>query len=82
MKQYINFKKAYDSVRMEVLYSILTEFGVPMKLIILIKMYLNRTYSKVCIGKHLPDSFPVQNKTIRCSITSVPLGRSRKTRWD
>jgi hypothetical protein len=24
-------------------------------------MYLNETYSKVCIGKHLYDSFPIQN---------------------
>jgi hypothetical protein len=32
-----------------------------MKLIRLIKMCLNETYSKVRIGKHLSDSFPVQN---------------------
>jgi hypothetical protein len=29
---FIDFKKAYDSVRREVLYNILTEIGVPMKL--------------------------------------------------
>jgi hypothetical protein len=27
----------------------------------LIKMCLNETYSKVCIGKHLSESFPIQN---------------------
>jgi hypothetical protein len=32
-----------------------------MKLVRLIKMCLNETYSKVHIGKHLSDSFPVQN---------------------
>jgi hypothetical protein len=48
-------------MRMEVLYNILTEFGVPMKLVRLIKMCLNVTYSKVRIGKHLSDSFPIQN---------------------
>jgi hypothetical protein len=32
-----------------------------MKLVRLIKMCLNETYSKVRIGKHLSDSFPVQN---------------------
>jgi hypothetical protein len=34
---FINFKKAYDSVRKDVLYSILIEFGVPMKIFKLIK---------------------------------------------
>jgi hypothetical protein len=32
-----------------------------MKLARLSKMCLNKTYSKVCIGKHLSDSFPIQN---------------------
>jgi purine nucleoside phosphorylase len=40
---FIDFKKAYDSVRREVLYSILIEFGVPRKLVRLIKMCLNET---------------------------------------
>jgi hypothetical protein len=44
-----------------VLYSILIEFGVPMKLVRLIKICLNGTYSKDSIGKHLSDSFPIQN---------------------
>jgi hypothetical protein len=32
-----------------------------MKLVRVIKMCLNETYNKVCIGKHLSDSFPIQN---------------------
>jgi hypothetical protein len=48
-------------VRRRVLYNILIEFGVPMKLIRLIKACLNEAYSKVRIGKHLSDSFPIQN---------------------
>jgi hypothetical protein len=37
------------------------EFGVPMKLVRLIKMCLNETYSKVSIGKYLSDNFPIEN---------------------
>jgi hypothetical protein len=40
---FIDFKKAYDSVRREVSYNILIEFRVPMKLVRLIKMCLNET---------------------------------------
>jgi hypothetical protein len=54
-------RKAYVSVRREVLCNILIEFGVPMKLVRLIKMYLNETCKKVRIVKHLSDSFPIQN---------------------
>jgi hypothetical protein len=35
---FMGFKKAYDSLRKEILFSILIEFGVPMKLMKLIKM--------------------------------------------
>ena len=35
---FIDFKKAYDSLRMGVLYNILIEFGNPMKLVCRIKM--------------------------------------------
>jgi hypothetical protein len=41
----------------EVLYNILIESGVPMKLVRLLKMCLNEIYSKVCIkgkGKVIP----------------------------
>jgi hypothetical protein len=58
---FIDFKKAYDSVKREVLYSILLECGIPKKLVRLIKMCLNETYSNVRIGKLLSDKFPIQN---------------------
>ena len=37
---FIDFKKAYDSVRKKALYNILIEFTIPMKLVKLIKMCL------------------------------------------
>jgi len=50
---FIDFKNACDSVRREVLDNILTEFGIPVKLVTLIQMCLNETYSRVRVGKHL-----------------------------
>jgi hypothetical protein len=48
---FIDFKKGYDSIKREVLYKILVEFGITKNLVRLIKMCLNETYSKVRIGK-------------------------------
>ena len=39
---FIDFKKACDSVRREALYNILIEFGIPKKLVRLIKMCLTQ----------------------------------------
>ena len=60
-KSLLDFKKAYDSVRREVLYKILIEFGIPRKLVRLIKMSLTETYSRVWVGKNVSDRFPVKN---------------------
>ena len=54
-----DFGKSYDSIRRVVLYHILIEFGIPMKLVRLIKMCLNTTCSTV--SKHLSDMFPIRN---------------------
>jgi sorting nexin-29 len=76
---FIDFKEAYDSVRREVLYNILIEFGI---LVRLIKVCLNETYSKVRIGKHLSDSFPIQNGLKQGdALPPLLFNRSRKTRW-
>ena len=57
----VDFKKSYDSVRREALYNILIEFGIPMKLVSLIKMCLTETYSRVRVSKNLSDMFPIRN---------------------
>jgi len=58
---FIDFNKAYDSVRREVLYNILIGTGIPMKLVKLIKMCLTEMCSSVRVGKHLSDVFPIRN---------------------
>jgi hypothetical protein len=56
---FIDFKKAYDSVMREILYSIFIEFGLSMKLVRLIRMCSNETYSIVYIDKYLSNNFPI-----------------------
>ena len=57
---FIDFKKAYDSVRREVLCNILIESGIPKKLVRLI-MCLSETYSRDRVGKNLTDMFSIRN---------------------
>ena len=70
---FTDFKKAYDSVRREVLYSILIEFGIPRKLVRLIKMCLTERYSRVRVGWNLSDIFRIRNglKKRRCFIANA-----------
>jgi hypothetical protein len=43
------------------LYNILIEFGIPKKLVRLIKMSHTETYSRDRVGKNLPEMFPIRN---------------------
>jgi hypothetical protein len=86
---FIDSKKAYDSLRREALYNILIEFGIPRKLVGLIKMCLSETSSRVRIGKNLSDKFIIQNDlkqlltTHYCFLTllwNMLSGGSKRTR--
>ena len=43
------------------MYNILIEFGILMKLVRLIKIYVNETYRKVHADKNLYDTVPIKN---------------------
>ena len=58
---FLDFKKAMIQLRGAVFYNILIEFGIPMKLVKLIKMYLYEACSRVRVGQHLYVTFPLMN---------------------
>jgi len=58
---FIDFKKVWDSIRREVQYKILIEYGIPRKFVRLIKMSLTETYSRVRVGKNMSDRFLFRN---------------------
>jgi len=58
----MDFKSAYDLVRMEVLYNIvIEEFGIPVKVIRLTKTCLIETCSRFRLGKLLSNTFHIKN---------------------
>jgi hypothetical protein len=50
-----------DGVRRDVLHNMIIVFGIPMKLVRLIKMCLNETYSRFRASRHLSDMFHIKN---------------------
>jgi hypothetical protein len=70
-----------------VIYNILIEFGIPRKLVELIKMCLNETHNRVYIGKNLSDKFTVQNglnqgDALSPLLWNIPSGGFKRTRKD
>jgi hypothetical protein len=54
--------------------NILIEFGIPMELVRLIKMFLTERRSKGRVGKNLSDTFPVRNVLYQeYALPSLPL---------
>jgi hypothetical protein len=76
-------------LRRVVLYNILIDFGVPIKLIRLTEMYLNKSCSNICTGKHLCDAFHAQQSetTKRCFVTTAfqlcfRIHHYERSQWD
>jgi hypothetical protein len=67
---YIELKKAYNSIKREVLYNIPVEIHILKNIVRLIKICLNESYCKVRIGKLLSDKFPTQNGLKRADALS------------
>jgi hypothetical protein len=55
-----DFKNAYDSVTRTVLFNIITKFIIPMKLVRLIWVCLDKAYSVFQIGQNLSGIFPIK----------------------
>ena len=43
------------------MYNILIEYGIPKKLVRLVKMCMTEEYSGVRVGKNVSDMFPIRN---------------------
>ena len=47
---FIDFKKAYDSIKRQKLYNIMLAFGIPKNLVRLVRVCMSDTFSRVRIG--------------------------------
>jgi hypothetical protein len=54
---YIDYKQAYDSINRDQLIEIIKEFGIPSKVVRLVKMTLEKTNNKVKIQGKMSPSF-------------------------
>ncbi|XP_013399160.1 uncharacterized protein LOC106165493 [Lingula anatina] len=58
---FVDFKKAFDSVHRETLWKILLSYGVPPKIITLISMFYNHFQCSVILDNTLTEWFPVDS---------------------
>jgi hypothetical protein len=57
----VDIREAYGRVRKEIIYNILIEFGVVLKVVKLIKTRLKENYSNNHTGKYLSITVPIQS---------------------
>jgi hypothetical protein len=67
---FIGFKKACDLVRRKYLYNISIEFGIPMKLVRIIKC-VNETCNRIRVSKYLSDMFHIKKWFARRSLSPL-----------
>jgi len=67
----IKFEKGYYPFRIVVLYNTLKEFGIPMKPVRPIKLYLNETYSRYRLGKYCLTCFLLRNFEARKFVIAI-----------
>jgi hypothetical protein len=56
---FIYCRQAFDSVNRKALYDTLEDFGIPLKLIQLVKITLNNSQTKIVVGSQVTRSFAV-----------------------
>ena len=61
-------------------YKILILFGIPLKLVWLIKMLLNENYTRIRLGKYLSDLFPIENGLRKRSFIAIAFQLSFRVR--
>jgi hypothetical protein len=57
---FIDFSKAFDSVHLSALWKILGHYGIPNKIIFIIKMLYTKFQGKVICGTNFTDNFSIQ----------------------
>jgi hypothetical protein len=61
-------------------YNILIKFGIPVKLVSLIKLYFNKTFTNVGMGKHMRGASPIWEGLKKCDELSPRLIKVKKVK--
>jgi hypothetical protein len=59
---FIDFRKAFDSVHRDSLWKILRHYGLPEKIVALIKVFYNRFECNILLDNTILEAFPVKSE--------------------